>query len=367
MSLEPRPEISLLKAGVHGGINHAELAAMGIDPGTVLDFSVCVNPYMPPPGIRRAMQTVNITQYPDTSATALRGKLAEKLCVSPGNIIAGNGTTELIRLIALAYFRKNDPVIIVEPTYDDYEVASRIMGARVIKYRPADSFTPEVSDIAGLVRQYQPKAIFICNPNNPTGGYLSQDDIETILHCLADGVLIFDEAYLSFVERTWSSVGLISKGNIVLLRSMTKDYGLAGLRLGYAVAREEIITTLCRVCPPWNVNALAQEVGGIVLDNDDYLQQSKKKLAQAQHYLIANLKRLGLPPITSAANFFMVKAGNAAALRSKLLRHGILVRDCASFGLPEYIRLAPRTLTECRRFIKALEAVLKTEEKGSYE
>ncbi|MDD5127484.1 MAG: histidinol-phosphate transaminase [Dehalococcoidales bacterium] len=359
MSLQPRPEISSLKAGVHGGINYAELAALGIEPCEVLDFSVCVNPYMPPPGIKRAMQAVNITQYPDPQATELREKLAGKLGVSPQNIIAGNGTTELIRLAALAYLQTGDTVIIVEPTYDDYEIAGRMMGARIIRYRAKDSLTPSITDITELIKQQQPKAIFLCNPNNPTGKYLSQDDITAILRCLGDGILVLDEAYISFVEKTWASIALITKGNVLLLRSMTKDYGLAGLRLGYAVAHEEIIAILHRVCPPWNVNVIAQKVGVMVLEKEDPLQKSKQKLQQARQYLVQNLTRLGLPPLPSDANFFLVNAGKAAVLRQKLLRHGILVRDCASFGLPEYVRLAPRTLSECCRFIKTLETILK--------
>lgn len=361
MPLRPRPEIENLKAGTHGGINYAEMAALGIDPQNVLDFSVCTNPYMPPPGVKRALRSVSIDRYPDSATTELRQKLSARLSVSPENIIAGNGTTELIRLITLAYFSKGDNVLVAEPTYDDYDIASRIAGAGVVRYRavPENGFVPDIAEITELIRQRHPKAVFICSPNNPTGRYLSRWDIERIVAALPEGLLVLDEAYLSFVDNSWTSAALAARGNIILLRSMTKDYGLAGLRLGYAVASADIIATLRRVCPPWNVNAVAQKIGLMVLEQDDYLQTTRRRIQKARQYLVNSLTRFGLPPLPTDANFFLVKVGDAAGLRQKLLLQGILVRDCASFGLPEYIRLAPRTLPECRRFVKTLENVLK--------
>ena len=345
----------------HGGIDYAELKAMGLNPEAFMDFSVCVNPFMPPPGIRKILSTAAIEQYPDSEATELRQRLSERLGVPTDNILVGSGTTELIRLVALAYFRPGDSVLILEPTYGEYEVASLIVGAETVKHkaRAEENFTPGMGSTLDLIKKHRPRGVFICNPNNPTGKYLSRQDIEAVLNALGDGLLILDEAYIGFVESSWSSLNLVSRGNIVILRSMTKDYGLAGLRLGYAVASQEIIKNLRRVCPPWNVNIIAQKMGIAVLDNDDYLERSKTKIREAKGFLTNELSGLGLPPLPSDAHFFLVRVGDAPAFRTALFKRGILVRDCTSFGLPEYIRIAPRTIPECRKLISIISSISK--------
>ena len=340
----------------HGGINYAELKTMGFSPDEVLDFSVSFNPFMPPPGIKEALGTIAIERYPDSEAMELRERIAKNLGVPLENIIAGSGTTELIRLIALAYFRKRDPVLILEPTFGDYEVACRIVGARLVKHRAKeeDNFAPGIEVVANLIKERRPRGIFICNPNNPTGKHLSRGEVETVLDALGDSLLILDEAYIAFVEGSWNSIDLMARGNVVVLRSMTKDYGLSGLRLGYAIAPGDIIASLCRVCPPWNVNIIAQKVGAIALDNADFLEQTKTKIREAKKFLVGELTRLGYKVLPSDANYFLVKVGNASEFRATLFKQGILVRDCTSFGLSEYVRIAPRTMPECEKLIDAI-------------
>lgn len=358
MSLRPRPEVKNLKASPHGGINYVELSTLGIDPEAVLDFSVCTNPFMPPPRIKEMrLGIATIEQYPDSETTELRQRLSERLKVTPDNILVGSGTTELIRLIASAYFRRGDRILILEPTYGEYEVASQIAGAKPVKQRMKveDGFVPRIEETVDLLRQHHPRAAFICNPNNPTGEYLSQQEIEMVLDAMDDGLLVLDEAYLAFVEQRWSSIELISHDNVVILRSMTKDYGLTGLRLGYAIANREITDNLRRVCPPWNVNAIAQKVGAMVLQGADYFEQTEGKIKKAKHYLIDQLSRLGFQLLPSDTNYFLVKVGNANTFRTALLKHGIQVRDCTSFGLPMYVRVGTRTMPECHRLIATIE------------
>ncbi len=359
MSLRPRPEVEGLRACPHGGPDHAELKAMGLNPEAVLDFSVCSNPFMPPHGLARIIAGVDIEQYPDSEATEFRERLSEKTGVSVENIIAGSGTIELIRLIALTYFRPGDPVLILEPTFGEYEVACRIAGAQPIsqRAREEDGFVPRTGEAVDLIRRHQPRAAFICNPNNPTGKYLTMPQVEAVRLALGDGILILDEAYVAFVEPSWPATDLLSRGNVVVLRSMTKDYALAGLRLGYAIASQDIIATLRRVCPPWNVNAVAQRVGSSVLEHTDRFERTRSKIREAKRCLIDGFSRLGFPPLPSDANYFMVKVGDARSFRAALLKRGILVRDCASFGLPEYIRVAPRAPGDCRKLIAAVESL----------
>jgi len=214
-----------------------------------------------------------------------------------------------------------------------------------------------VEETLDLIQRCHPRGVFICNPNNPTGQYLSKGDVERILDACADSLIILDEAYISFVDGGWSSIDLIQRDNVVIIRSMTKDYALAGLRLGYAVSSEEIIKAVCRVRPPWNVNAVAQRAGVIALDEADYLEWCKQGIGQAKQFLIDGLDRIGIMSLPSRANFFLVKAGDAEGFRTALLKQGILVRDCTSFGLPEYVRIAARTMPECQRLIAAIQAM----------
>jgi len=170
-------------------------------------------------------------------------------------------------------------------------------------------------------------------------------------------LLILDEAYLTFVDNPWSSLDMIERGNLLVLRSMTKDYALAGLRLGYGVAKENIIDALSRVRPPWNVNAVAQQAGIIALNEEGYVKQCQTKIKEAKEYLVAELSQLNLPPMSSEASFFLVKVDNSSEFRRRLLEQKMLVRDCTSFGLPGYVRIAPRTLPECQRLIEAVKRI----------
>ena len=365
MSLLPRLEIQGVTVCPHGGIDYAELETLGIAPQEVLDFSANLNPLGPPPGVMEALSCVSyelseaISHYPDSGACHLRYALAGKLGIKAENILVGNGSTELIRLTALAYFGRGDKVLIIEPTFGEYQVACQIAGASLIKQQLSaeNAFLLNIDETIGLIKQHRPKGIFICNPNNPTGRYLSQADFKRILDASKDSLVVLDEAYISFVGSHWSSLDMIEGNNLLVLRSMTKNYALAGLRLGYGVAREEIIATLRRICPPWNVNALAQKAGIIAMNEEGYLKRCQIELREAKKYLIAELSSLGLPPLPSEANFFLVKVGDASKFRHELLKRKMLVRDCSSFGLPQYIRVAPRTLPECQSLVAAIKEV----------
>lgn len=359
--LQPKPNIDKLVPSPHGGINYIELEKLGISPENILDFSVSTNPFGPPPGIREALGSASIECYPDSEATELKKSLAKKLNIAPDSLIIGSGSTELIRLVAVAYFGAEDSVLIPQPTYGEYEVACYLVGARVLKQpMPKETdFRLNIAETMDLIRKHQPRGIFLCNPNNPTGQYLSKKEVKQILPVTKDSLVILDEAYIAFTEGAWMSSDLISEGNLVILRSMTKDYALAGLRLGYAISAEPIISVLKRVRPPWNVNCVAQRAGIIALNDDTYLETCGLKIREAKEFLIKELTHLGLPPLPSQTNFFLVEVGNAAGFRQALLKREILVRDCASFGLPDYIRLAPRTLPECQKLITAIKGVYR--------
>ncbi len=367
MPIRPRPEVEKLTPAVHGGPDYAELAALGLSPDEVIDFSANANPYGPSPRVRAALAEVSLDRYPDAQALALRERLAQLHGLTPNHVIAGNGTTELIWLLGMAYLQHGDPVVIIGPTFGEYRAAARVMGASVTEYRtPAADFQPDVNAIAALIEQQQPRLTFLCNPNNPTGVYLVREAVEALAAACGKSLLVVDEAYRAFVTKPWPSEPLVERGpglnpvesNVVLLRSMTKDHALAGLRLGYALASPEVVAALKKVQPPWSVNAAAQVAGLAALSDEDHLRETLPPIAEAKAYLVEELTALGLRVVPSAANFLLVEVGDGRALRRKLLSHGLVVRDCASFGLPEYVRIAVRRMEECRRLIETLHQLI---------
>ncbi len=364
MPLRPRPEIEKLDICAHGGPDYAELSRFGYKPDEVIDFSVSANPYGPPPAVQAALGSSVIDRYPDSTCTELRDAIADSLAVDPGEIIVGNGSTELIRLIGMVYLGKGDLALISEPTFGEYEIACQLSGAGIARYRVDETsgFRFSKDRLIDLIRNKRPKVVFICNPNNPTGGYLTREEIQAILSVREDGLLVLDEAYINFVDSPWNSIGFIDTGNIIILRSMTKDYALAGLRLGYAVASSDIVDTLKKACPPWNVNAVAQQAGLIAIGDKEYPAQCTERVHHSKRYLNDELINLGMNPVPSRTHFFLVKVEDATFFRRELLKRGIVVRDCASFGLPRYIRIATRTQPECERLINEIRNIVEMHE-----
>jgi len=363
LPLKPEIDIENIPLSRHGGPDYAELQAQGLGADEILDFSVCCNPYPLPAEITHCLKKLPVHLYPDSDSTELKNEIARKLGIDSSRILVGSGTTELIRLLALVFFKKGRRVLLFQPTYSEYEVTARIFGAEINRFQgtAARDFHLEAAEFARLIRESRPEVVFLCNPNNPTGQYLSREEIEMISAACGESLLILDEAYHSFVTNPWSSISLLDTSNTVILRSMTKDYAIAGLRLGYMLAREEIIHAIRRVCPPWHVNIAAQKVGLAALAADKYLMTSLKKMRKSKQILVKNLSALGFRVLPSATSFFLVRVGDAAEFRRLLLKQGFLVRDCSSFGLPEYIRIGARTVPESYLFIWTLA---KLKEKG---
>jgi histidinol-phosphate/aromatic aminotransferase/cobyric acid decarboxylase-like protein len=246
-------------------------------------------------------------------------------------------------------------VLVLGPTYCEYARAAALMGASITNWRSLEetNFAQEQVEISGQLKSLRPHLVFLCNPNNPTGAVLPLEAIAMWARQHPRTLFVVDEAYQPFAIGLGSVIP-IARENLLVLRSMTKDYGLAGLRLGYAVGDERVIALLRRVQPPWSVNALAQAAGVAALRDSTYSQNSLRLLAQAKHELTAKLTQLGLAPIPSAAHFFLIRVGDGAGFRRELLRRGILVRDCASFGLPAHIRIAARRPEENERLLAAI-------------
>jgi len=220
MPLPPRENITRLEVCRHGGLDYAELERLGISPDEVIDFSSNLSPDGLPPGVRPLVKDTGLSRYPDCRCTGFRRMIALKTGLSMENIIAGNGSTELIRLAATAYLGEADKALVIEPTYGEYRTACQIAVAGVVSQTlSAESgFKPDVNATIRMIEETGPRVIFICNPNNPTGGYLSRREFQEILAVAPDSLIILDEAYISFVSHGWSSLEFIDKGNLIIVR-----------------------------------------------------------------------------------------------------------------------------------------------------
>ena len=358
-SLLPRPEVQATPSDQHGALDYAELTRLGIAPDEIIDFSVNSNPFGPSPAVREALQRVVVERYPDCEALALRHALAEKFGHALPQLLIGNGTAELLWLLALAFVRPGDTALILKPTFGEYARGVTLLGGRIqsIQAKEEDEFGFAPVTIHQALREINPRLTFICNPNNPTGTVLPAETISELATAHPRTLFVIDEAYLQFVPGLRSCMTL-NLPNLLVLRSLTKDYAIAGLRLGFAAGPLDLIGALAKVRPPWNVNAVAQEAGLAALMDEDYLAQSLTRLRAAKADFLAGLRTLGLEPIPSATHYFILKVGNAVEFRRKLLEYKIQVRDCTSFGLPDYIRVATRKPEENAQLLSALKEML---------
>ncbi len=357
-AMKPRPEIQHLSSVPHGAPNYAELEDLGLSADQVIDFSTNSNPYGPSPKVQTAINEVVIDRYPDRDCLSLRRALSAHHNLSPGKILGGNGTAELIWLVALTYLQPGDRVLTLGPTFGEYANASALMGAEIHNYRALaeEGFAFDTSRIEQILERDQFRLVFLCNPNNPTGQVLSLDAVNQWVQDHPQTLFVVDEAYINFTQDIPSAVGLQSP-NILVLRSMTKDYALAGLRLGYAIGNQEIIQALKKSQPPWSVNVLAQVAGLAALEDQAHLQLCLKQVRKAKDPLIEDLIELGFSPVPSQVHFFLLPVEDGAAFRSRLLEKGIQVRDCASFGLPDYVRIATRRPDENQQLLKAIQKI----------
>lgn len=375
MPARPNAPFAGLTPVAHGALDHGELARMGLSPEDVVDFSSSINPYGPAPTVEKAARQAAIERYPDKESRELRSSLAEHLDVDESCIAFGNGSAELIDHLARIYLEPSDTALIIAPTFGEYERASRLCGVRILHWDREVFDNEVILDLDSLletVERERPRVLWLCNPNNPTGDYLRRAAIEKLLQSVeaveaVGGLLIVDEAYrdLMLWDEPDDTTDFLTNGNLVLLRSMTKDHGIAGLRLGYVLAAPVIVRALSVAHPPWNVSAPAQAAGTAALTPPSikHLHSSRKYMARDAAYLRGELEELGFGVLPSTANFLLVKVGDGASMRRELLEKGLQVRDCASFGLPEYVRVAVRRREECRLLISELKLLLDREDK----
>ena len=322
------------------------------------------NPYGPSPGVLKAIakEAKNLNRYPDGGCFHLRKALSKRLKVNENQLVFGNGSDEIIVMATKAFLGEGDEVIVAKPSFLIYDIASRLSGARVVEV-PLDHFRYDLKRMKNAVTD-RTRIIFIGNPDNPAGTYVTKDQLEEFLKEIPKNILVFvDEAYYEFASTRKGypdSLKYIPRyENLLVARTFSKMYGLAGLRIGYGIGQESLVDLLNRVREPFNVNSLAQVAALACLNDQAYYGKIAKKLEKERIYLYGSLKRMKAKYLESATNFILIDVQKDGSQVSKaLLKKGVIVRDMAFWGLKNFIRVTIGKTEENRKFIKALKEVL---------
>lgn len=319
------------------------------------------NPYGPTPNIKEFLNSVNFGIYPDNYMTNLRTKLSEKLNIAESKLLFGNGSVEIIQMISRAFLDKGDNIITQLPSFSSYFSEAKIQDAevRTIKYNENYSFNLE--EMLDLIDE-KTKIVYITNPNNPLGTILTKDEVHNFVSKVPSNILVvIDEAYFEFVrdENYASGIELMNEfKNVCVLRTFSKAYALAALRIGYIVATEEIITNLEKVRVPFNASTIAQKCACIALDDDGYMKDSVGLIHKTIDYIYERLDKLNVEYIKTQANFIMINVNGASKEAVlKLMKKGFIVRD----GFPlmnNWIRVSIGTLQDMEEFLKVFSEVI---------
>jgi histidinol-phosphate aminotransferase len=339
----------------------AQLSArLGVDPSRLVKLDANENPYGAPPAALRALAEVAANRYPDAEVGALRSALAEFTGCPADRIVVGNGSDELIDLLCRLVLRPGDNVVVTPPTFSLYALAARFAGADVLEIaRPVG----EPVDIDGLVEAVnaQTKIVFLCSPNNPTGESLSEDEVRRVL--ALGPLVVLDEAYAEFAGCSLIQLAL-EYDNLVVLRTFSKAFGLAGLRVGYGAFPAALARQLEAHRLPYNVNAAAQAAAHAALFDLAWVEDRLVLIRQERDRLYAELSALhGLAPLPSETNFLLigVNDGKAAAIYAALLDAGIMVRHFMKPPLDDYLRITVGTPEQNNALLGALSDILRKE------
>jgi histidinol-phosphate aminotransferase len=302
----------------------------------------------------------NINLYPEGSSRLLREKIAQKLNLDKEMIIVGNGADNVIDLVGMAFINDGDEVITGEITFPAYETITKIMGGKLILIKLKD-FRFDLEEIAQRTNE-KTKIIFICNPNNPTGTIVDKEAVDRFIKQVPEDVIVvFDEAYYDYVEDQGYPNSLsyvLEEKNVIILRTFSKIAGIAGVRVGYGIAKHELIGYLNRVVNPFTTNRLAQVAALASLDDEEHRKKVLRSNQEGKKYLCRELKQLGLFYTASEANFLFIDLKeDSEVIFEKLLRKGVIIRPGETWGCPNFIRVTIGTAYENKKFIQALGEV----------
>lgn len=335
---------------------------LGLPAADIIKLASNENPYGPSKlavnAMRKAMASMNL--YPDGSSFYLKQKLAAKLNVTPGNLILGNGSNEILEVLGHALLNADAEVVVSQYCFAVYPIVTALFGAKLVTV-PAKEFG---HDLDGMLAAITPKTriVFVGNPNNPTGTTLSNEALDAFIKAVPSNVVIaLDEAYVEFLD---SSIDLISeirannRPNLILMRTFSKIYGLAGVRLGYGIAHPEFVAELEKIRQPFNINAVAQAGALAALDDTTHAEKTRKGNAKGLRLYERTFRKMKLEYVPSKANFILVRVGEGQRVFNELQKLGVIVRPMAGYQLPEWIRISVGTAKENARCLEALQKVL---------
>lgn len=336
---------------------------LGIDPAKIVKLASNENPLGPNPRVLEAIaaELPELSRYPDGSGFQLKAKLAERFGLKPEQITLGNGSNDIIDLVARCWLAPGRNAVFSAHAFAAYPICTQAVGAesRVVQ---AIDYGYDLSGMLAAIDE-QTGVIFIANPNNPTGTWVGRQALEAFLDRVPEHVLVvLDEAYIEFAEEGELPNGLNYLDrypNLLVSRTLCKAYGLAGLRVGYCASSPQIADVLNRVRQPFNVNSLALVAACVALDDEQYLSEGRRLNRAGMLQLESGLRELGLKWIPSRGNFLAVDLGrDAAPINTGLLREGVIVRPIAGYDMPTFLRVSIGTEQENTRFLEALRVVL---------
>jgi histidinol-phosphate aminotransferase len=366
IGVKPQRGLNHLKPYVPG--TPIEVVQRQYDLQHVIKLASNENPWGPSPkaleAIREALPRLNY--YPDSESYDLREALARHLQLSPEQIFIGNGIDGVICQLCMAYLDEDSEVIVSRSSFPIYDSFIHIMRARLIK-TPLKNYGLDLEAMAEAITN-RTRLVFVCNPNNPTGTIVTAAEVEGLMTRVPDDVLVvFDEAYFELVasEDFPQTLQYVHQGreNVIILRTFSKVYGLAGIRLGYGIAKPSVLALLNQVKEPFGVNLLAQVAGIAALQDEQFLGNSVETNHASRLWLYSQFDRLGLLYLESHTNFVLVRIGpRASDIQQELLKHGVIVRPCGGYDLGDFLRVTVGTPEQNTAFIQSLETVLEGNE-----
>src|SRR5574343_1958578 len=336
---------------------------MGIPVASIVKLASNENPLGMSPKARVAVEAAlaGVERYPDQFD--LIAKVAERTGVAENQVVLGNGSNDVLDLIARVFLAPGRSAVFAQHAFAVYPLATLSTGAELIAV-PAKNYGHDLDAMRAAIRP-DTRIVWIANPNNPTGNFLPYAEVHAFLESVPKYVIVvLDEAYNEYIppaDRVDTAAWIKDFRNLVVCRTFSKIYGLAGLRVGYALASAEVADLMNRVRQPFNVNNLALAGALAALDDNEFLQASYDLNRAGMAQIVAALERLSLEYIASYGNFVTFRAGDAAAVNQKLLQQGVIVRPIAGYGMPEWLRVTIGTERENARFIEALEKALEME------
>ena len=333
---------------------------LGLDPETIVKLASNENPLGPAPAAIEAMkeEATGVHIYPDGGGYKLRQALADHHGLGLENVVLGNGSNEIIELLCHCFLNPKTELIAAEHAFVVYKLMATLFGAKYVEVADPD-FIHDLDGMADAITE-DTRLVFIANPNNPTGTMVNQEALDRFMDRLPDHVVaVLDEAYYEFLDDAPDTVKYVREGrNVCVLRTFSKAYGLAGLRIGYGLASPQVAAILQKARQPFNANSMAQAAALAAMNDSEHVAKTMETNRTGLAFYEQAFMARDLEYVPSAANFVLVKVGDGDDLFAKMLRKGVIVRAMSGYKLPEWVRISIGTMPENERCIEVLDEVL---------